>query len=182
MKLHNYVNLTFCWLCPVKFCWCSHLCALSWKLLYLSTLFMKWIRKVKLYLGMNVKCLSNDNYVCLILGLCLAPCTVQWHNYVIKVNTFRFRFKMTMTMTMTHILWGWNQYHRPGVLYLSTVVKTGDNTSVFPGGGIGFIAREFVRLHRPDCHEEVLSGKGKEMGSTIYSARWGCEYWNLYDH
>ena len=37
-----------------------------------------------------------------------------------------------------------DQYHRPGVLYLLTVFMTGDITSVFPGGGIGFIARGFV--------------------------------------
>ena len=43
-----------------------------------------------------------------------------------------------------HILCRWNRYHRPGVLYLLTVFVTGDNTSVFPGGGIGFIARGFV--------------------------------------
>ena len=53
------------------------------------------------------------------------------------------------------------------------VFVTGDNTSVFPGGGIGFIARGFVIVQQSlilyddtlGAREEKLSGKFHMMQS-----------------
>ena len=69
-----------------------------------------------------------------------------------------------------HILWRWNQYHRPGVLYLLTVFVTGDITSVFPGGGIGFIARGSVIVQQSlilyDDTHWVLERGSSQVNST----------------
>ena len=58
----------------------------------------------------------------------------------------------------------------PGFLYLLTVFVTGDITSVFPGGGIGFIARGFANVQQSlilyDDTHWVLERGSSQVNST----------------